>query len=69
MKNKSFKLLLSESEKKTLIKKILEGVEYLHMNKIIHQDLKPNNIIMSVDKKKVKIIDFGISTRLNETMI
>jgi len=37
------------------------GLHYLHKNRIIHRDLKPGNVLLSNDKKLVKICDFGIS--------
>lgn len=40
---------------------ILDAISIIHKNKIIHCDLKPQNIF--IDKKfNVKIIDFGISS-------
>ncbi len=39
---------------------ILNAVEYIHEKKIVHNDLKPENIIY-LRNGKIKIIDFGIS--------
>jgi len=33
----------------------------LHKNYVCHRDLKPNNILCSVDCKNVKITDFNVS--------
>ncbi|KAF4106151.1 hypothetical protein G5714_013813 [Onychostoma macrolepis] len=38
---------------------IITGVEYIHANKLIHRDLKPDNILFGADGK-VKIGDFGL---------
>lgn len=38
----------------------LSGLEFIHKNHIIHQDIKPHNILISEDGD-VKICDFGIS--------
>lgn len=46
---------------------LISGIRYLHTRKIIHQDLKPGNILFSGDYEKVKLIDLGVSTRLDQT--
>jgi serine/threonine protein kinase len=47
-----------------LFKEILESVDYLHKQKVIHRDLKPNNILITDGKngRFVKIADFGLAT-------
>ncbi len=47
-----------------LFKEILESVDYLHKQKVIHRDLKPNNILITDWKngRLVKIADFGLAT-------
>lgn len=42
------------------IYQIAEGMKYVHFNKVIHRDLKPNNILIAEDGT-FKIADFGIS--------
>lgn len=46
---------------------IISAIRYLHDHKIIHQDLKPSNILFSGDYEKIKLADLGISNRLDKT--
>lgn len=45
------------------MKQILEGVAYLHDKNIAHLDLKPQNLLLSVEDccDDIKLCDFGIS--------
>ena len=46
---------------------IISGLKYLHERKIIHQDLKPSNILFGGDYETIKLIDLGVSNRLDKT--
>jgi predicted ATPase/serine phosphatase RsbU (regulator of sigma subunit)/tRNA A-37 threonylcarbamoyl transferase component Bud32 len=43
-----------------------EDLAELHRHKVMHKDIKPDNIIFFPEKSKAKFIDFGISTRLSK---
>ncbi|KAM3371757.1 hypothetical protein ACQJBY_018921 [Aegilops geniculata] len=56
---------LEWTERFRIIKGICEGLHYLHMNRILHLDLKPANILLD-DHMVPKIADFGLSRCLDE---
>lgn len=43
---------------------LAEALDYVHRLRIIHRDIKPNNIIASPDNTTVKLIDFGTARDL-----
>lgn len=45
-------------------KQIVEGVAYLHLNRVIHRDLKGNNVML-MPTGIIKLIDFGCARRLS----
>ncbi|XP_062330992.1 eukaryotic translation initiation factor 2-alpha kinase 1 isoform X1 [Osmerus eperlanus] len=47
----------------SILKRVLEGVEYLHSRAIMHRDLKPRNIFLQGHDFNVKIGDFGLACR------
>ncbi|BBM86846.1 protein kinase domain-containing protein [Candidatus Uabimicrobium amorphum] len=40
---------------------LADALNYIHQKNIYHQDIKPQNILVSFETKKPKIVDFGIA--------
>eukprot|EP00929_Paragymnodinium_shiwhaense_P012860 TRINITY_DN120745_c0_g1_i1.p1 TRINITY_DN120745_c0_g1~~TRINITY_DN120745_c0_g1_i1.p1 ORF type:complete len:331 (-),score=79.80 TRINITY_DN120745_c0_g1_i1:225-1217(-) len=55
---------LMPSVVKTLSQQLCRGIEFCHKNRVIHRDLKPQNLLLdSADKNRpiMKIADFGLA--------
>ena len=61
------KAKLTEKDICVIIFKIVSAVQYLHENKIVHRDLKAENIMLESNEPDadIKIIDFGLSKKYN----
>ena len=57
----------SEREIVRLLADVAGGLAYLHENGILHQDIKPENILIG-DRNQYMLTDFGISGRLRSTL-
>jgi serine/threonine protein kinase len=59
------KQILITKDKIFITLEIAKGLEYLHSQKIIHRDIKPQNILIKKENNefKVKLSDFGISKK------
>ena len=51
---------LGEREACLLFQQILSGVDYCHHSKVIHRDVKLENILLD-ERNNIKVIDFGLS--------
>jgi phosphate transport system substrate-binding protein len=48
-----------ENEVRFLLEQMLDILKYIHSKNVIHQDIKPSNIVYSEQKKSYYLIDFG----------
>uniref|UniRef100_W5LGF0 Serine/threonine-protein kinase PLK n=1 Tax=Astyanax mexicanus TaxID=7994 RepID=W5LGF0_ASTMX len=54
---------VTEPEARYFMRQTIQGVHYLHNNRVIHRDLKLGNLFLS-DDMEVKIGDFGLATKI-----
>lgn len=55
----------SNEETINYILQLLDGVREIHSHNILHNDLKPDNLMLSIDGA-IKIVDFGIASHSDE---
>ena len=55
---------LSENISKIIFKQIIEGLKYINKKKIVHRDIKLDNILIDLDNK-VENFDFDVSKRIS----
>lgn len=59
-------ITLSRTNKKTAITHLLRGLYFIHRNGIVFNDLKSENISFSKRDGKIKIIDFGLASFVDD---
>lgn len=60
---------LSESSVREILKSILPVLEYVHSKRLIHRDIKPDNIILRNWDHKPVLIDFGAVRETMSTVV
>ncbi len=51
--------IYQESAAKNFLRSMLPVLKYIHSKKVIHRDIKPGNILIERESKKLFLIDFG----------
>ena len=52
---------------KPLLAQIVDGLDYIHSQHIVHRDIKPKNIMLD-GSNTIKILDFGIAKKLHSSI-
>ncbi|WP_041596388.1 serine/threonine-protein kinase [Halothece sp. PCC 7418] len=61
--------VMSEQEVKKILMSLLQVLAYVHDQRIIHRDVKPDNIILRAGDHKPVLIDFGVVKEALETVV
>ena len=52
---------------RSIIRQLCSALDYAHLQKVVHRDLKPGNMMLDRDGR-LRLADFGLAATLNESM-
>ena len=53
--------IMNQEKIKSIIFQLLLALDYCHSNRVLHRDLKPQNILVNKDDLTIKLADFGLA--------
>ena len=56
--------LFDECEIRYIMHEILQGLNFIHRQGFFHRDLKPDNLLWSLDGSRLKLCDFGLAREI-----
>jgi serine/threonine protein kinase len=59
---------LKETTARALFSQLLQAIDHLHQHRIVHRDVKAANILVSQDRKDLRLVDFNTARCLAEGM-
>jgi eukaryotic-like serine/threonine-protein kinase len=51
-----------------VLRPVAEAMDYAHRHKVIHRDIKPQNILVEGDADDVQVVDFGLAAEIRTTV-
>ena len=58
---KAHKNTITEAQIKNFVRQLLEAVDHCHSRRIIHRDIKPQNLLINREQNTLKLADFGLA--------
>ena len=58
---------LPQSQVLSILEQVCAALSCAHENGIVHQDIKPDNIMISGEQNRVKVMDFGLAKLASDT--
>ncbi|XP_047079313.1 putative cyclin-dependent kinase F-2 [Lolium rigidum] len=55
-----------EADVRCVMRQLLAGTEHMHRCRVVHRDIKPDNVLVGADRMSVKICDLGLAMSMTE---
>ena len=58
---------LDPGEVRKILREVADALAFAHKRKVVHRDIKPDNILLDADSGRAMVTDFGIARALTDT--
>ncbi|MBN3324345.1 PIM1 kinase, partial [Atractosteus spatula] len=58
---------LEEAEAQNFLQQLVNTLQHCHQRGVLHRDIKAENILVQIDTKRLKLLDFGCGCILNDS--
>ncbi len=57
---------MSPDDVRRILRDVADALAYAHANKVVHRDIKPDNILLDAQSQRPMVTDFGIARAISE---